>query len=244
MPHPDQQVWPPPPAPDPVGSSTQPIPALPSAGPLPQRSQDRPAQDRSASNDSAAVPPPRKPRLVLQGLGAVLALAVTVGGITYDDYRAYRVRTGANEITQTHVVQPGQAITVKHISWKASVEAIPSLPDGKKAGPGTTYMKIVITRAAADQEGTVKTGGPKKMRLEDRLGRSWAIEVGDDALGGDDKLEIGRAYPITAFARVPAAQAQEVELVLRPSNYRSDVPTEKLMTTKTDPEDVELRFKR
>ncbi|WP_344839181.1 hypothetical protein [Nonomuraea dietziae] len=231
-----------------MGSSTQPIPALPSAGPLPQpppqRSQDRSAQDQSASNDSsAAVPPPRKPRIVLQGLGAVLALAVTLGAMTYDDYRVYRVRTGANEITQTHVVQPGQAITLKHISWKASVEAVPSLPDGKKAGPGTTYMKIVITRAAADQEGTVKTAKPGKMRLEDRLGRSWAIEVGDDAVRGD-KLEIGRPYPITAFARVPAAQAQEVELVLRPSNYRSDVPTEKLTTTHTDPDDVELRFKR
>ncbi|WP_433512995.1 hypothetical protein ACQP2T_56685 [Nonomuraea sp. CA-143628] len=236
-----------------MDTSTQPIPAIPSAGPLPRPSvpplpvvpppPEEPAAPVAAEVPVAvAPPPPRRRRPVLTALGAVAALVVAVGATTYDRYHVYLVRSGQSPAKQEQVVPAGQSVTVKHVSWKATMEAVPQIP-GSKPQPGSAYIKIEIARSAVDADGAVKTAKPKDLFVTDRQGRTWVALVGNDTTPAE-KMEVGESYQMTAYARVPPAQAAEVELLLTPSNYRSDIPTAQLMTAKTEPELDVLRFKR
>ncbi|MEU7742085.1 hypothetical protein [Nonomuraea sp. NPDC049158] len=190
----------------------------------------------------AVTPPPRRRRPVLTALGAVAALVVALGATTYDRYHVYLVRSGQIPAKQEQVVPAGQSVTVKHVSWKSTMETVPQVP-GNKPQPGSAYVKIDITRSAVDKDGEFKTARPKELFVTDRQGRTWVALVGDDTTPAE-KMEVGEPYRMTAYARVPAAQAAEVELLLTPSNYRSDIPTAQLMTAKTEPELDVLRFKR
>ncbi|MEV0349397.1 hypothetical protein AB0H88_26790 [Nonomuraea sp. NPDC050680] len=256
-----------------MDTSTQPIPAIPSAGPLPRPSvPPLPAVPPPAVQPPsplepapfagpvtaevpvaaelpvvaevpvAVTPPPRRRRPVLAALGAVAALVVALGAMTYDRYHVYLVRSGQIPAKQEQVVQAGQSVTVKHVSWKSTMETVPQIP-GSKPQPGSAYVKIDISRSAVDADGQFKTAKPKELFVTDRQGRTWVALVGDDTTPAE-KMEVGEPYQMTAYARVPAAQAAEVELLLTPSNYRSDVPTNQLMTAKTEPDLDVLRFKR
>ncbi|MEV1247570.1 hypothetical protein ACIBO2_48955 [Nonomuraea sp. NPDC050022] len=241
-----------------MDTSTQPIPAIPSAGPLPRPSvpplpvvpplpavpppPEEPAVPVVAEVPVAVTPPPRRRRPMLTALGAVAALVVAVGATTYDRYHVYLVRSGQLPAKQEQVVPAGQSVTVKHVSWKSTMETVPQVP-GSKPQPGSAYIKIDITRSAVDADGAVKTAKPKDLFVTDRQGRTWVALVGNDTTPAE-KMEIGESYQMTAYARVPPAQAAEVELLLTPSNYRSDIPTAQLMTAKTEPELDVLRFKR
>ncbi|MFI6501997.1 hypothetical protein [Nonomuraea typhae] len=250
-PMPDQQVWPPVQRGESVGSSTQPIPAIPSAGPLPQRHRQPPEppppppsstpEPEPEPEPAPAAPAPRR-RPMLRALLAAAMVAVAVGAITYDRYDLYEKRTGKREIVQVHQVKAGQPITIKHMTWRASFGTIEAMPDGKKAEQGSVYMKIDITRTPADQQGTVKTAKPTELKLEDRKGRSWTT-VFDDSRA-EEELQVGKESTLIAYARVPEAQAAEVDLLLRPSNYRSDIPTDKLLTTKLEPDSDVVRIRR
>lgn len=254
---PDQQVWPPKRVELTVESSTQPIPAIPSAGPLPRPAMRPPAveppvappvapplpvEPPTTEVPAAVAPPPRRRRPVLTALGAAAALAVALGAVSYDRYHVYVVRSGQASPKQEQVVPAGQSVTVKHVTWKSTLATVQQLP-GDKPQPGTAYAKIDIVRSAVDADGAVKTARPKDLFVTDRQGRTWVALVVDDTTPAE-KMEIGKPYQLTAYARVPSARAGEVELLLTPSNYRSDIPTSKLMTTKTEPELDVLRFKR
>ncbi|MFD1537520.1 hypothetical protein [Nonomuraea guangzhouensis] len=191
---------------------------------------------------AAVAPPPRRRRPVLTALGAAAALAVALGALSYDRYHVYLVRSGQASPKHEQVVAAGQSVTVKHVTWKSTLETVPQLP-GDKPQPGSAYAKIDIVRSAVDADGAVKTGKPKELFVTDRRGRTWVALVANDTTP-PEKMEVGKPYQMTAYARVPAAQAGEVELLLTPSNYRSDIPTSRLMTTKTEPEEDVLRFKR
>ena len=191
---------------------------------------------------AAVAPPPRRRRPVLTALEATAALVVALGALTYDRYHVYLVRSGQASPKQEQVVQSGQSVTVKHVTWKSTLETVQQLP-GDKPQPGAAYIKIDIVRSAVDADGAVKTAKPADLFVTDRQGRTWVALVGEDTTPAE-KMKIGEPYRMTAYARVPPAQAGEVELLLTPSNYRSDIPTDKLMTTKTEPDVDVLRFKR
>lgn len=213
----------------------------PPAGAWPSGSvpEDAPAP---AALPAVATPlPPRRRRPVLTALVAVVALVVALGATTYDGYHAYLVRSGQDPAPREQVVRPGQSVTVKHITWKAGLKTLSQLPDGTKPAAGSSYVEITVVRTPVDKDGTVKTGSPNDVFLTDHQGRKWVGLLNSDT---PDKMEIGKPYPLTGYARVPSPQADEVELQIRPSNYRSDIPTEKLFTTKTEPEDDVLRFTR
>ncbi|HUR04502.1 MAG TPA: hypothetical protein VM347_18300 [Nonomuraea sp.] len=178
---------------------------------------------------------------MLTTLGAAVALAVALGALSYDRYHVYLVRSGQASPKQEQVVPAGQSVTVKHVTWKSTLETVQQLP-GDKPQPGTVYTKIDIVRSAVDADGAVKTAKPKELFVTDHQGRTWVAIVVDDTTPAE-KMEIGKSYQMTAYARVPA-QAGEVELLLTPSNYRSDTPTSQLMTAKTEPELDVLRFRR
>ncbi|MGW0485896.1 hypothetical protein [Nonomuraea sp. NPDC003214] len=249
--HPDQQVWPP--MRRESTSSTQPIPAIPSAGPLPpgaaqppglahppgapaQGPQARPGAasgdaEPPGDDDRTAAQPPKRPRTVLLGVGAVLALALSIGLPTADRYLFYKSGQPGETV---HVVPAGQEKTFEHVTWKSSIEPMEAPPGGRHNTPDKQWLKIVVTRKAADETGAVLTGVPE-LTLEDRRERTWRVEIVENDLP-TDKHEVGVPYSYTAGAVVPKAVAAEVELHLAPDiTYRSDTPVDKLMAI--SPED-------
>ena len=109
-------------------------------------------------------PPPRRRRPVLAALGAVAALVVALGAMTYDRYHVYLVRSGQIPAKQEQVVQAGESVTVKHVSWKSTMETVPQIP-GSKPQPGSAYVKSTSagrpsTRTVQDgqAQGTVRDG--------------------------------------------------------------------------------------
>jgi hypothetical protein len=181
----------------------------------------------------------------LQAVGAVLATAVAVGAYTFDGYLFYDNQT-SNE-TRIVAVAPGQAGTVHNIEWKASV--VPTQgPANSKLGKSVAWLKVDITRKILDADSATMIGTPNDLRLQDRAGRTWVVEVVDEDRPTDDKLEMGREYAIHALAVVPAPVAAEVELSMRPTSYRSDTPTkdffDRKAASKLKPDTDVLRFKR
>ncbi len=169
---------------------------------------------------------------------------MTTAAQTYDGYLFYDQQT--TEATKEIVVAAGQAATVNNVEWKASIK--PFKPEGNGGyGPEVTWLQVDITKKAVDESSATLTALPSELRLEDRAGRTWAVEIASDAERPTDRLEVGKEYKITAGAIVPTAVANEVELMLRPSNYRSDTPTDQLLTRENaersrNPE--VLRFRR
>ncbi|GAA2365106.1 hypothetical protein GCM10010404_19390 [Nonomuraea africana] len=250
---PDHQVWPPvAPTREPAGSSTQPLPAVPSAGPLPRR-QPHPSGPPAPPGPptepptgpptgpparEAAAQPPRRPRLLLQGVGAIVALAVAIGAPTYDRYLLYQ---GGQPKDRVHLVAAGQGITFEHVTWKVTYGTMPAPQGSRHNTPDKQWLKIAITRTAEDKDGAQLTGQPE-VRLKDRAGRAWQLETLEDTAPSDHV--VGESYVTTKVAVVPSAVAKEVELELRPSSYRSDTPIEDLMKSTEDDNDDVLRFRR
>ncbi|MEV4891009.1 hypothetical protein AB0K48_16620 [Nonomuraea sp. NPDC055795] len=219
--HADQQVWPPAPA-EPAGSSTQPIPAIPSAGPLPPR-PPQPPWTPPEETPPAAAPPPR-PRRLLLGIGAVVALVVALVVPTADRYLFYK--SGRPSPT-VHLAGPGQTLTYEHVSWKSAIEPATAPPGSRHNTPDKQWLKITVTRSATDDTGAVLTAKPK-LTLKDAAGRAWMAEIYEDNTP-TEKHEVGKEYSYLAMAVVPAAVGKEVQLNLEPDiTYRMDTPTEKL----------------
>ncbi|MGV9301880.1 hypothetical protein ACWENQ_35255 [Nonomuraea sp. NPDC004354] len=251
--HPDHQVWPPvPPSREPAGSSTQPLPAVPSAGPVPHRQPQPPAQPGAfpagppsdppadpAATGTGEAQPPRRPRLLLQGVGAVVALAVAIGAPTVDRYLFFK---NGQPDDQVHPVAAGQEITFEHVRWKVDYDTMAAPAGSRHNTPDKQWLRIAVTRTAVDKDGAQLTGKPDVL-LKDRAGRAWRLEdLPPDRTPADHV--VGESYVTTKVAVVPSAVAKEVELELRPSSYRSDTPVEDLMKpTEDDNRDV-LRFRR
>ncbi|WP_084964120.1 hypothetical protein [Thermoactinospora rubra] len=233
---PDQQVWPPVNR-EPVGSSTQPMPALPSAGPLP--GNQPPAPPSGEQPPGAGGPtPPKKGRPVLMGVAAVAALVLAVGLPTADRYIFYKSGQPSDIV---HVVSPGQAVSFEHVSWKAVFGPMDP-PEGATPDPVRQWMKVTVTRTALDSDGSVLSGTPE-LAFKDRAGRNWKVEVVQDNTPTDPH-EIGKPYTIEAAGVVPKDVADEVELHLRPNTtYRMDTPTEDLMKPRTPEEQEKAKHK-
>ncbi|WP_327087847.1 hypothetical protein OIE66_36860 [Nonomuraea sp. NBC_01738] len=219
--------------------------ARPRQLPLPDQSpfwrepeaEERPEPEPEDSEDA-----PKPPRKGLRIAVAVALVAVAVGAITFDRYGVYLKRTESNPGTVVHTAQAGQEVKLKHMTWKASFGTVPSLPDGKPAEAGSVYVKIDLARTANDEVGTKMTAPPAELKFEDKDGRSWATQIAGATQTED--LKVGVESKLTGYARLPAAQAEAVELLVRPSNYRSDIPTAQIMTYKGEPELDLLRIKR
>lgn len=221
---PDQRVWPPPAPAESVEGATQPFPALPGTRPLPPRAPN--------PTGGVADPPPRRPRTLLMGVAAVVALVLAAGAPTVDAYLFYR---GGQPSDIVHTVAAGKEKTFEHVSWQAAIEAMKA---PQPTPPGRQWMKIVVTRKGVDATGIRLTGRPE-LELRDRAGRAWAVEITEDDVAIDDAV-VGKPYTYTAHAVVPEGVAGEVELRLRPdTTYRSDTPTDQLLAVPTDPAERE-----
>ncbi|MEV1167935.1 hypothetical protein [Nonomuraea sp. NPDC049784] len=269
----DQQVWPPAPR-EPVGGVTQPLPAVqgplsfepqqsaPPSGPpmqaaaatgMPHQppgegpsdaSPDAPqAADRGSRR--AAAPGARRKRMLLIAAGAVIVSLITTAAHSYDGYLFYeKVSTKETKVT---IVPAGQAGKVSNIEYRATI-APTKAPEGSTTGPEVAWLKVDITKKALDEGSATKTAKPGDVQMEDRAGRTWVVEndwVGDPPI---DRMVVGKEYKILGVAKVPASVANEVELSFRPSNYRSDTPTEDLFKKETVAKlekDIDvLRFRR
>ncbi|MGR6912694.1 hypothetical protein ACU635_00370 [[Actinomadura] parvosata] len=178
-------------------------------------------------------PPPRRPRTVMLGVSAIVALLVGVGAPTVDAYLFYR---SGQPSDIEHVVEAGKELTFEHVSWKAQVE---TMDPPQPTSPERQWLKITITRKGVDETGIRLTAKPE-LELRDRDDRRWQVEVAEDNVALDDDAKVGAAYTYTAVAVVPKAVAGQVELHLRPNTtYRSDTPTEKLFAIPTDPAEQE-----
>ncbi|WP_219601765.1 hypothetical protein, partial [Nonomuraea indica] len=182
-------------------------------------------------------------RAALVAVGAVVSVLAAVTAYTVDGYLFFE-QVSTQEDTTEVVVPAGRAGKVDDVEWKASV-ARTKAPAGSRHGPDVAWMKIDITQKVLSDGSATLTGMPGDLRLHDRAGRSWAVELGS----GDrpsDRLEVGREYALQGLAVVPVAVADQVELAFTPSAYRSDTPTDDLFKRPTTPEPprTTLRFRR
>ncbi|NRQ33149.1 hypothetical protein HII36_15045 [Nonomuraea sp. NN258] len=221
----------------------------PQAGPPqnPQPSADQsapptPQEDAPADPQDAAAQPPARRRMLLVGAAAVAACLITVGANAYDGYLFYEKTT--TKETREIAVAAGQAGKVYNIEWKATVAPMPA-PAGTKHGPEVTWLKVDVSQKLLDEANATMIGAPDEVRLKDRAGRSWVVELQTDGRP-TDRLELGKEYKIPGVAIVPAAVANEVELSFRPSGYRSDTPTAELFKRgdAVKPDVDVLRFRR
>ncbi|SEH00420.1 hypothetical protein SAMN05444920_116155 [Nonomuraea solani] len=251
--HSDQQVWPPA-AREPVGGSTQPIPAVrlpapaPATAPEAPRPEDRQPPPQGPQEPAAAqpAPRPRRQRTLLVAAGAVLVSLLATGAQVYDGY-LFREKTVTQDIKVTTVAAGGVG-KVHNIEYKSSITPTQA-PKDSKHGPEVTWLKVVISKKVLDAAQATMTSAPYDVELEDRRGRTWTVVMDRyGTLSTEDKLEVGKEYKIDGMAIVPTPVANEVELSFRPSSYRSDTPTEDLFKRETVEkmgEDNEvLRFRR
>ncbi|MEV4103517.1 hypothetical protein AB0J42_24940 [Nonomuraea sp. NPDC049649] len=188
----------------------------------------------------------RKGRRVVVAVGAAVVTLLATGAYAYDGYQFYESVTTRGLYPKRVTVPAGGSYEVYDTEWKASVaESDP--PQENRYGPEVAWLSVDIRRKVLDEESATMVAEPEEVKLTDRAGRTWVVELrpGDRPT---DRLEVGREYRIEGVAVVPAAVKDEVELSFRPSTYRSDTPVEDLF--KKDSEAVrvdnlfELRFKR
>ncbi|MGW0807613.1 hypothetical protein [Nonomuraea sp. NPDC002799] len=254
--HADQQVWPPA-SREPVSSATQPIPAVRTPLPLPQNAfaaqgqqpppHAPPPQQPSqpAPGPATATRPPRRRRTLLIAAAAVVVAVLTTAAQTYDGYLFYDQTKNRVE-TREVIVAAGQAGKVYNIEWKAALSAMDA-PKDTKHGPEVTWLKVDVLEKVLDAGNATMTAQPTEMKLWDRAGRSWVVEIQPPEDRPTDRLEVGKEYRIQGVAIVPAPVAKEVELTFRPSTYRSDTPTEDFFDREAmskEPATDVLRFRR
>ncbi|MEU8278276.1 hypothetical protein ACFYOK_34605 [Microbispora bryophytorum] len=254
----DLRVWPPL-EPEAEDSSTQPFPALRTnrqpppmalAPALPPaeapgetlvEAPTGPPAEVSAQEPSA---PARRTGLLVGG--AVLSVVLAVGGPTVFGYQTYKYSRPDYTV---HVVPPGQAGVWQHVSWRVTVEKVKD-PTGKPERSDRQWLKVLVTRTALDAEGAIRHGEPTEITFTDRAGRTWQVEMVNNETPPDTKDNvIGTPYRLEMMAVVPPPVADEVEVALRPSTYRS-VPGQsaddfvKDAFTATERDDQVLRFRR
>jgi len=166
---------------------------------------------------------------VLIAAGALVASLLTMGAYAFDGYLFYE-KIAVDE-TRVTSVTPGQAGTAYGIEWKA--ELTPAEPPaGGRRDAEVTWLKVDITQKVVDAGSVTMTASPSDVRLQDRAGRTWVVEL-TPGERPSDRLEVGTVYTFEGMAIVPPKVAEEVELSLRPSTYRSDTPTEDLFKRET-----------
>jgi hypothetical protein len=179
--------------------------------------------------------------------GAVVVSLLTTAAQTYDGYLFYDRQSTRDIETKEIIVPAGQAGKVHNVEWKASVKPMKP-PADNKYGPEVSWLQVDITEKVVDESNATMTGLPTNIRLGDRAGRTWVVEIAQDTDRPTDRMEVGKEYKILGAAIVPTAVVNEVELSFRPSTYRSDTPTEKLLDLETirklPPETEVLRFRR
>ncbi|MEU8207006.1 hypothetical protein [Streptosporangium sp. NPDC049046] len=258
---PDEQVWPPkPPEEEPAEVSTQPFPSI-SALPLPRPSVTGtgtgtgkaaavavPADDVPAQEPSAPKTPPRRGRrTALRVGGAIVAVGLGIAASTWSGYTVYRTGNPADRI---HTVAAGGAMTLMHVSWKASVEQVDDLPGQKPLPPDRQWLKIKVTRTALDAEGVSLRGDPEvEMRHSD--GRVWKVLPESDDIPDEVKdHRVGTAYSYDMISVVPRHLAGQVEVHVRPATFHvvENQPVEDILkkaAAQKDPvRDQVLRFRR
>ncbi|MEV0228061.1 hypothetical protein [Nonomuraea sp. NPDC050786] len=193
----------------------------------------------------ATAPKARRKRTLLIAAGAVIVSLLTTAAQTYDGYLFFE-KSNATE-TKEIIVPAGQAGTVHNVEYRAVVTPAKP-PANSKHGPEVTWLKVDITKKVLDESSATMTAKPYGVHFEDASGRTWTVEISDAQDPPTDRMEVGREYKIQGLGIVPTPVANEVELSFRPSNYRSDTPTEDLFNrekvAKMDQDLEVLRFRR
>ncbi|MBO3747309.1 hypothetical protein J5X84_14620 [Streptosporangiaceae bacterium NEAU-GS5] len=154
---------------------------------------------------------------LLQAIGALAAVALGAGLPTWVGYNVY-----ANGRPDDHfeTVQPGKAGAWQHVAWRVSVQRS---NDAKcrSTTPDRVCLKIIVLRAALDQEGAIRHGQPE-ITTQDAAGRTWKALIDADETPTDttDNI-IGHSYRMDVYSMVPTAVADSVQVLLRPSTYRN-----------------------
>src|SRR5690606_41700837 len=93
-------------------------------------------------------------------------------------------------------------------------------PEENGYGPEVAWLSVDIRKKVLDEESATMVAEPEEVKLTDRAGRTWVVELrpGDRPT---DRLEVGREYRIEGVAVVPAAVKYEVGLVFRASTGRA-----------------------
>ncbi|GAA4596079.1 hypothetical protein GCM10023194_67250 [Planotetraspora phitsanulokensis] len=239
----DLRVWPAPSEEE--HTMTVPFPAVPGTR------VELPAHYRRPSQAAAPAPPPRTSmsrgkRRALLGSGAFLSVVAAVALPGWFAYGVYQYGRPSDHI---HIVKPGQAATWQHVSWKVSLAPIPDPVPSAKPDASRQWMKVVVTRTALDEEGTIRHY-PPEVRLTDKSGRLWLAEVVNETTPNEPQAnKIGTPYQIDLMGVVPPSVAGQVEVLLRPSISR-DVPGQsvadmmKESVTTEEKSDQVLRFVR
>ncbi|MFF3440849.1 hypothetical protein [Streptosporangium sp. NPDC002721] len=267
---PDEQVWPPKPPveepeEEPPGASTQPFPSV-AGTPLPRPSaavptgtppDGHPSPESPETPDTPDTPanpataeetaPARRRRTALRVGGAIVAVGLGIVASTWNGYTVYRTGNPADRV---YTVAPGGAMTLMHVSWKASVEQVDSLGGQKPAQADRQWLKIKVTRTALDAEGVGLRGDPEvEMRHSD--GRVWKVLPESDDIPDEAKdHKIGTAYSYNMVSMVPKKLAGQVEVHVRPATYQvvedeSVKDIFKKAAEQKDPvQDQVLRFRR
>ncbi|MER5645510.1 hypothetical protein [Streptosporangium sp. NPDC002524] len=243
---PDEQVWPPkPPVEEPAeeeppGASTQPFPSVPGP-PLPRPSAtgtgtaaatasppgERPPPETAETTRTGAATaattateetsPPRSRRTALRVGGAIVAVGLGLAISAWSGYTVYRTGNPADRI---YTVAPGGAMTLMHVSWKASVEQVDSLPGQKPLPADRQWLKIKVTRTALDAEGVSLRGEPE-VEIRHSDGRAWKVLPESNDLPQEAKdHRVGTAYSYDMVGVVPRKLAGQVEVHVRPATYR------------------------
>jgi hypothetical protein len=185
-------------------------------------------------------------RRALLGSGAFLSVAAAVALPAWFAFGVYQYGRPSDHI---HVVQAGQAGTWQHVSWRVRVWRMRDPDPNAKPDPSRQWMKVVITRTALDGEGAIRHGAPD-VKLTDGSGRTWLAQIVDDATPTDStENKVGTPYRIDLMGVVPPSVADQVEVLLRPSTYRSvpDQPVDDMLkdsVTSEEKNDQVLRFRR
>jgi hypothetical protein len=211
----DRRVWPAPSEEE--NTLTVPFPAVPGSR------VELPAHYRRPSPPAPPPHPTRKEmprgrRRALLGSAAFLSVAAAVAFPAWFAYGVYQYGRPSDHI---HTVKPKQAATWQHVSWRVALWPIDNLDPSAKPDPSRQWMKVVVTRTALDGEGAIRHGAPK-VELTDNAGRTWVTEVVNDATPTDTAgNKIGAPYRIELMGVVPSAVSKEVDVLVRPSTYRS-----------------------
>ncbi len=153
---------------------------------------------------------------MLRAGGAIVAVGLGLVVSAWSGYTVYRTGNPADRI---HTVAPGGAMTLMHVSWKASVEQVDNLPGQKPLPADRQWLKIKVTRTALDAEGVSLRGEPQvEMRHSD--GRVWKVLPESNDLPEEAKdHRVGTAYSYNMVGVVPRKLAGQVEAYVRPATY-------------------------
>jgi len=195
---------------------TVPFPAVPGTR------VELPAHYRRPSPPAPPPPPARKKmsrgrRRALLGSGAILSVAAAIAFPLWFAHGVYEYGRPPDHI---HTVQPKQAATWQHVSWRVALWPIQNPDPSATPDPSRQWMKVVVTRTALDAEGAIRHGTPD-VKLTDAAGRTWLAQLVNDTTPTETaENKVGTPYRIELMGVVPTSVSKRVDVLLRPSIYR------------------------